>query len=179
MKKILLAMAMIVSVFSISKGTTTISAGAGSSITKEGDKLVFAPKFKIAADHVIPVAEFGDNIELLVGGGVDVKMNYPKITPAEKVLHFDMSPYATAQFAFKYNSEIKLRSGVKAGVGLGMDYDSKKASKKVSFKPQIPVGVILGVDYKHFTFNIEGGTIMTFSPFKANYEVGANIGLSF
>ncbi|WP_067139130.1 hypothetical protein [Oceanivirga salmonicida] len=187
MKKILLTVAMIASALSMAKGTFTIGGGAGTYVNvgkKVELKQRFTPTINLNGSYLVPVYDINDKLSVIVGGGLDVKAQIPKITKEKDKkrvqLGFDVLPYGTAQLGYEVAPETKLRFGAKVGVGPRISYDSNEAAKKVKITPVVPMGLVFGVNWKHLSVDLEaGGMITGFKPVNGAVTTGLSVGYSF
>ncbi|WP_156285762.1 hypothetical protein [Oceanivirga salmonicida] len=178
MKKILLMLTIIISTFSMAKGKTTIGAGLGyTGLINSGKGYV-----NLNANHLVPVYS-KNKFSILLGGGLDLSMNFPIIDNVHKnyVFNVDIFPYVTAQLGYEVASETRLRLGGKAGIGPKIRFGKIGNNKLFEHDGIIPVGGVLGVDYKHVSFDLEGKALIYFlkpDPVRT-FSIGLNVGYTF
>ncbi|WP_067142983.1 hypothetical protein [Oceanivirga salmonicida] len=184
MKKILLTIAMIASAFSMAKGVTTVSGGAG----VFGDKEYTNGYAVIDARHLVPIHKINDKLSVLAGGGGDFKFIFPKKVSLNggtaTTFFMFLEPYGTAQLKYMVNPDLNLRVGAKTGLDMILAGTHLKAPGVTSFTLTthwgIPMHAVLGLDYKNVSFDLEaGGSIFLQKEFGGAYNVGLNIGYSF
>ncbi len=181
MKKILAILAMISSIFSVAKGTTTISGGVGLNLNKD----ITVPYINLDTNHLVPVYNINEKTSLLVGGGGEFKMLIPQIDSQNQIqiFKFDLLPYFTTQLGYKVTQEIKLRFGANAGIGLGITHVKlldETPSNKPKLVPIMPLNFVFGVDYKYFSVDLKaGGDIVISKSPEGAFDLGINLGYSF
>ncbi|WP_156286578.1 hypothetical protein [Oceanivirga salmonicida] len=187
MKKILLTIAMIASAFSMAKGVTTVSGGAG----VFGNVGYTNGYIGIDARHLVPVHKINDKLSVLAGGGGDFKFTFPKVSridniPNGRVVRFNLllEGYGTAQLKYMVNPNLNLRVGAKTGLDMFLIGIHAKANGLSNFRLgtewAVPMHAVFGLDYKNVSFDLEaGGSIFLQKEFDGVYNVGLNIGYSF
>ncbi|WP_156286577.1 hypothetical protein [Oceanivirga salmonicida] len=185
MKKILLTIAMIASAFSMAKGVTTVSGGAG----VFGSVGYTNGYVGIDARHLVPVHKINDKLSVLAGGGGDFKFIFPQkgsIANNGSILKFGflLEGYGTAQLKYMVNSDLNLRVGAKTGLDMFLNGVYAKANGSSVFRLGtqwgVPMHAVFGLDYKKVSFDLEaGGSILLQRKFGGVYNVGLNIGYSF
>ncbi len=182
MKKTMLIMATLVTALTLAKGMTTVGAGVNMMVEPVNyDNPRIYTGFNLDARHLVPVYEINSKTSILAGGGANVKFNFLGIKGvAEKTVdtQIDITGYGTAQLKYSIKPELSIRTGLNAGLGLGMNIILPH-NNKPTYMTAIPIDAVLGLDYKNFSADLKLGTALHPKFSNAKFNMGLNLGYSF